>query len=124
VGARLSLGTDSNARISMLEEMRLLEYGQRLRLEQRGALADATGRVATTLLSAATEGGARALNLRAGRIEPGYWADLVVVNLSVPALAELPSEGLLEGLIFGGGNEVIAGTFVGGRWRASGTVSA
>jgi formimidoylglutamate deiminase len=120
-GGRLSLGTDSNARVSMLEEMRLLEYGQRLRVEQRGALADTTGRVATTLLSAATIGGAQALKLRTGRIEPGYWADLVSVNLSAPALAELPGEGLLEGLVFGAGNEVISGTFVGGRWRASAT---
>jgi formiminoglutamate deiminase len=120
-GARLSLGTDSNARISMLEEMRLMEYGQRLRDERRGAFADDTGRVATSLLAAATEGGALALKLQAGRIEPGYWADLVTVNLSAAPLAELPAEGLLEGMIFGAGNEVISGTFVGGRWRATGT---
>ncbi len=120
-GARLSLGTDGNARISMVEEMRLLEYGQRLRDERRGVLADPAGRVATNLLSAGTEGGAQALKLRAGRIEPGYWADLVALDLSAPPLAELPAEGLLEGVIFGAGNEVIAGTFVGGRWRASGT---
>jgi len=60
------------------------------------------------------------LKLRAGRIEPGYWADLVALDLSAPPLAELPMDALLEGLVFGGGNEVISGTFVGGRWRASG----
>ncbi len=119
-GARLSLGSDCNARISMVEEMRFMEYGQRLRDERRGVLTDATGRVATSLLSAATEGGAQALKLPAGRIEPGYWADLVAVNLSTPSLAELSPDGLLEGIIFGAGNEVISGTFVGGRWRASG----
>jgi formiminoglutamate deiminase len=119
-GARLSLGTDSNARISMVEEMRLLEYGQRLRDERRGVLTDPTGRVATTALGAATHGGAQALKLRAGRIEPGYWADLVALDLSAPPLAELPMDALLEGLVFGGGNEVISGTFVGGLWRASG----
>jgi formimidoylglutamate deiminase len=118
-GARLSLGTDCNARISMMEEMRLLEYGQRLRDEQRGALADGSGRVATNLLAAATEGGAQALKLPAGRIEPGYWADLVALDLSAPPLAELPADGLLEGIIFGAGNEVVSGTFVGGRWRAT-----
>jgi formiminoglutamate deiminase len=122
-GARLSLGTDSNARISMLEEMRLLEYGQRLRGERRGALADPSGRVATTALVAATEGGAQALKLPAGRIAPGYWGDLVVLDLTSPSLAELAPEVLLEGLIFGGGNEAISGTFVGGRWRASGTAA-
>jgi formiminoglutamate deiminase len=118
-GARLSLGTDSNARISMVEEMRLLEYGQRLREERRGALAGPTGRVATTALAAATLGGALALKLPAGRIEPGYWADLVAVDLSAPSLADLSTDALLEGLVFGAGNEVISGTFVGGRWRAT-----
>jgi formimidoylglutamate deiminase len=119
-GARLSLGTDCNARISMVEEMRLLEYGQRLRDERRGALVGASGRVATTLLAAATEGGAQALKLQAGRIEPGYWADLVALDLSTPSLAGLPAAALLEGMVFGGGNEVISGTFVGGRWRPTG----
>ncbi len=57
-GGRISLGTDSNARISMLEEMRWLEYGQRLRREVRGALTDVDGGVAATVLAAATSGGA------------------------------------------------------------------
>src|SRR6266540_6960192 len=51
-GSRLSLGTDSNARIDFLEEMRWLEYGQRLRREQRGALRDPAGGVAPALLEA------------------------------------------------------------------------
>jgi hypothetical protein len=34
-------------------------------------------------------------------------------------LAGEPSEGLLEAIIFGGGNEVVAGTFVAGKWRAA-----
>ena len=48
IGGRLSLGTDSNARISAIEEMRWLEYGQRLRGELRGALMDPQGGVAAT----------------------------------------------------------------------------
>ena len=65
-GGRLAIGTDSNNRLSMLEEMRWLEYGQRLGGEMRGGLPDAAGEVAPTLLAAATIGGARALSL-AGR---------------------------------------------------------
>ena len=104
----------------MLEEMRWLEYGQRLRAELRGALPDAAGVVAPTLLAAATIGGARALGLTAGRIEPGCWADFAAVDLRAPALAEVPAARLLDALVFGAGNEVIAGTYVGGRWRATG----
>jgi cytosine/adenosine deaminase-related metal-dependent hydrolase len=72
-----------------------------------------------TLLDAATGGGARALGLSAGLITAGCWADLVAVDLRAPALAEVPTEHLLEALVFGAGNEVIAGTYVGGRWRAT-----
>ena len=72
--------------------MRWLEYVQRLRGEMRGALPDAAGEVAPTLLAAATTGGARALSLPAGRIAAGCWADLVAVDLRAPALAEVPRE--------------------------------
>jgi formimidoylglutamate deiminase len=118
-GGRLALGTDANARISLVEEMRWLEYGQRLRAERRGALADARGGVAGCLLDAATSGGAAALGTGSGRIAPGEWADFVVIDLNAVPLAGEPTEGLLEAIVFGGGNEVVAGTFVGGKWRAS-----
>jgi formimidoylglutamate deiminase len=118
-GDRLALGTDANTRISAIEDMRWLEYGQRLRAERRGALADPRGGVAACLLDAATSGGAAALGLGNGHIAPGEWADFVVVNLNAVPLAGEPSEGLLEAITFGGGNEVVAGTFVGGKWRAA-----
>jgi formimidoylglutamate deiminase len=114
---QLCFGTDSNLRLSVLEDMRWAEYGQRLAGEMRGALADSEGQVATTLLDAATIGGARALGVDAGRITPGAWADLVVVRLDAPSLAGVPPGRLLDGLVFGAGNDVIAGTYVGGRWR-------
>jgi len=120
-GDRLALGTDSNNRLSLLEEMRWLEYGQRLKREMRGALPDEAGNVATTVLATATTGGARALAVDTGRIASGAWADLVAIDLTAPALAEVGPERLLESLVFGAGNEVIAGTFVCGRWRATGT---
>jgi formimidoylglutamate deiminase len=118
-GGRLSLGTDSNARISAIEEMRWLEYGQRLRGELRGALSDSRGEVATTTLEAATSGGAAALGIGAGRIAPGEWADFAAVDLTVPALAGVAASGLLDAIVFGAGNGAIAGTFVGGNWRPS-----
>jgi formimidoylglutamate deiminase len=119
-GGRLAIGTDSNNRLAMLEEMRWLEYGQRLRGELRGALPGPAGDVAPTVLAAATAGGARALGVPAGRIAAGCWADFAALDLAAPALAGVPAERLLEALVFGAGNEAIAGTYVGGRWRATG----
>jgi formimidoylglutamate deiminase len=118
-GGRISLGTDSNARISLLEEMRWLEYGQRLRRELRGALTDVDGGVAATALAAATSGGAAALGIEAGTIAAGAWADFVAIDLTAPALADVPETGLLDAIVFGADNGVIAGTFVGGAWRPS-----
>jgi formimidoylglutamate deiminase len=117
---RLCLGSDSNARISPIEEMRWLEYGQRLRKERRGVLRSGEGEVASTVLDAATAGGARALGVTAGRIETGHWGDLVVIDLEHPSLAEVEVETLAEALVTGADNGVVRGTYVGGNWRKTG----
>jgi formimidoylglutamate deiminase len=114
---RLCLGSDSNARISPLEEMRWLEYGQRLRHERRGVLRNEEGEVAPALIDAATAGGARALGLPAGRIEKDHWADLVVIDLEHPSLAGCEFETLAEALVSGADNGVVRGTYVGGTWK-------
>lgn len=110
------LGSDSNNRISPIEEMRWLEYGQRLATQTRGALRDEEGNVAKLLLEAATLGGAKALGIEAGRIAPGQWADFVAIDLESPALAGWTPETLLESVIFGATEEVVAATCVGGEW--------
>ncbi|MHC4810467.1 MAG: formimidoylglutamate deiminase [Planctomycetota bacterium] len=116
-GIEPSLGTDSNARISMLEEMRWMELGQRLRSGRRGVFRDAGGTVAPRLLRAATERGAAALGIPAGAIRPGMLADLMTIDLNHPAIAGIPAGELDAALIFGAGDEVIEATAVGGRWR-------
>jgi formimidoylglutamate deiminase len=116
---RLSLGSDSNARISPIEEMRWLEYGQRLRKERRGLLRNGEGEVASALLGAATAGGARALGLTAGRLDVGYWGDLVVIDLEHPSLAGCEVETLAEALVSGADNGVVRGTYVGGSYRSA-----
>ncbi|HEX6865342.1 MAG TPA: amidohydrolase family protein, partial [Thermoanaerobaculia bacterium] len=110
------IGSDSNARISHIEEMRWLEYAQRLATERRGILRNEEGNVAKTLFEAATLDGARALGVEAGRLEPGLWADLTAINLDSPALAGWTPETLLEAVIFGATEEVVAATAVGGEW--------
>ena len=116
LGGPVCLGSDSNARISMLEEMRWLEYVQRLATEGRGVLRDGSGRVATVLFEAATAAGARALGIEAGRIEPGCWADFVAIDLTTPSLAGWEPDTLLDALVFGASDEAIAATCVGGEW--------
>jgi formimidoylglutamate deiminase len=111
------LGSDSNNRISPIEEMRWLEYGQRLLTETRGALRDKHGNVAKLLLEAATLGGAKSLGIEAGRIAPGLWADFVAIDLKSPSLAGWTPETLLESVIFGASEEVVAATCVGGTWE-------
>ena len=116
---RLCLGTDSNARIGMVEEMRWLEYGQRLKHERRGVLAGADGGVSGALLSMATVGGSLALGVEAGAIEAGRWADLAALDLDAPELAGCDADSLLDAWVFGAGDRAIAATCVGGRWRES-----
>ncbi len=114
---RVTLGTDSNARICMTEEMRWLEFGQRVVNYTRGVYTDAAGSTARALLRIATENGARSLGVDAGAISPCKWADLVAIDLSAPSLRGCDETTLLETFVFGTGNEAIAGTCVGGKWE-------
>ena len=113
---QLSLGSDSNARISMFEEMRWLEYVQRLAREGRGICRDEAGEVGRTLLGIATRGGARSLGIPAGRLEAGHLADAFTIDLAAPALAGCDADSLLDALVFGAPDRVIDGVLVGGRW--------
>jgi len=115
-GGHLSLGSDQNARISMCEEMRWLEYGQRLAGQCRGVVKNESGEVGRRLFEIATLGGARALGLEAGTIEAGRWADLAAIDLDHPTLAHCPAESLLDALVFGAGDGAVEALMVGGRW--------
>jgi formimidoylglutamate deiminase len=116
LGGSVCLGSDSNARISMLEEMRWLEYAQRLTTESRGVLADDAGQVARVLFESATVNGARAVGVDAGRIAPGCWADFAAIDLDSPTLAGWEPDTVLDSLVFGASDEAVAATCVGGQW--------
>ncbi len=76
---RFGVGSDSNVRIDAAEELRLLEYGQRLTLRQRNVLArdgQSTGR---TLFSAALRGGAQALGAGVAALTSDAPADIVAL---------------------------------------------
>lgn len=99
-GGAFGIGSDSNVRIDAAEELRLLEYGQRLQGEARCVL----GRpdrpsVGASLFVGAVQGGARALGVEAG-IAPGQPADIISLDAADPALAGRKGDPLLDSWIF------------------------
>lgn len=99
--ASICLGTDSNARISMIEEMRLCEYGQRLRDGRRGVCVDSDGRIDRPLIDMATRAGAAALGLKAGIIAPGHLADFTRIDITAPELQAVDTRHLATAIITG-----------------------
>lgn len=116
---RIAIGSDSNVRIDAVEELRLLEYGQRLRCRRRGCLAGSDG-LGAPLWSRLCRGGANALGLDIGALEPGLAADIVVLDRSQPPLAGPVPGRVLDALITGGSNRNIADVYVGGVKRVEG----
>lgn len=113
-GGAFGIGSDSNVRISLIEEVRLLEYSQRLRDLSRNVLAGG-GSVGETLYMGAAAGGARALGRDSGAIEQGRLADLVAIDASSPALCALSEAQLLDGFCFAAGDGVVTDVWAAGR---------
>ncbi|MGH8279495.1 MAG: formimidoylglutamate deiminase [Gammaproteobacteria bacterium] len=113
-GGRFAIGSDSNCRIDAVEELRLLEYGQRLRCEQRARFASATG-LGGVLWQRAADGGGAALAQPVGVLAPGQRADLVVLDEDgAPWLGHGP-DSLLDAFLVGGSRYDIAAVYVGGK---------
>ena len=113
---RFGIGSDSQVSTSPAEELRLLEYGQRLTARRRAVLAAGTGAsVGRTLYDAAARGGAQALGVNAGAIAPGARADLVVLDTESAALCARNEDALLDALIFFGGKPALKEVWVAGR---------
>ncbi|HRK29596.1 MAG TPA: formimidoylglutamate deiminase [Tepidisphaeraceae bacterium] len=120
-GANLCFGTDCNIRLAVPEEMRMLEFGQRLRNEQRGIVVDTSGECGPSLLRLATVNGAHSLGLACGAIEAGRCADFLAINLDHLHLRDTSDDALCDAFIFGCGSEVIDGVWVGGEYISGGS---
>ncbi len=114
-GGAFGLGSDSNIRISMVEELRMLEYSQRLRDGARNVLVSGAGSVGAALYLGAAVGGAQALGRDAGQISVGALADLLAINRETPALCALNDNQLLDGLVFAAGDNVVTDLWSAGR---------
>ncbi|SFD97503.1 formiminoglutamate deiminase [Sulfitobacter brevis] len=114
-GGVFGMGSDSNVLISLTEELRTLEYSQRLRDIARNVMVVGEGSVGDTLYTGAAKGGARALGRGAGDISVGAWADLVAIDSTAPALFTLKRDQLLDGLVFAANDEVVTDVWSAGR---------
>ena len=80
-GGRFGVGSDSNVRISAADELRTLEYGQRLIHRQRNVLGDPTQSTGRRLFELALAGGAQAVGGAVGALAVGNRADFVVLDV-------------------------------------------
>ena len=99
---RWSVGSDSHISRAWPEELRMLEYSQRLTLRQRNVAAQSPpGRSsAATMFEALVEGGSAAAGLRIGRIAVGQRADVAALDLRSSSLLGIPSDQVLDAAVF------------------------
>lgn len=117
-GGRWGIGSDSHISLSPVEELRWFEYGQRLTTRRRNVLAGEgpDTSVGQRLFVQALAGGAQALGRPIGALEVGKRADLLVLDPEHPAVATLPVERLLDGVVFAGNRNPVRDVMVGGKW--------
>ena len=116
-----SIGSDSQVTRSWVEELRLLEYAQRLSQRQRNIAAHCLGQnvpsgsSAAALLQAALHGGLAASGLPLGGIAVGQRADFVTLNCQAPAFLGLPDAYVLDALVFSSPTPAFASVAVAGQ---------
>ncbi|MGB8841242.1 MAG: formimidoylglutamate deiminase [Aliidongia sp.] len=116
-GGRWGIGTDSHISINPIEELRWLEYGQRLAHRRRNRASAPGQSTGATLWRRALAGGAQAAGRAIGRIEVGARADLIVLDGDHPLLAGKAGDRVLDALVFAGNAALVRDTMVGGVWR-------
>lgn len=111
---RFGIGSDSNVLIDVAEELRVLEYGQRLARRTRNVLAMEPGNsTGADLYRASAGGGAQALGAGPAVLRPGAPADIVSLDPAHPVLVGRSGDAILDSFVFAGRKDVIDGV-----WRA------
>jgi formimidoylglutamate deiminase len=119
-GGRFGIGSDSNVRISLTEELRTLEYSQRLRDRGRAMLATEAMSTGRRLFEAAARGGAQAAQRDSGLIQTGVWADLLALDATHVDLEGRNGDALLDSFIFAGDDRMISDVWSSGRHMVRG----
>jgi formimidoylglutamate deiminase len=120
-GGRFGIGSDSHVSQSPVEELRWLEYGQRLQHRQRNvAHVPAQRSVGDFLWQAALAGGAQATGRRVGALAAGRRADLLVLDAQHPNLDGVDHAEVLGRMVFCGNDNLVRDVLCGGRWVVQG----
>ena len=115
-GGTFGVGTDSNVLVGVADELRQLEYGQRLKHRERNVLSSGAGRsTGRTLFDHALAGGAQALAQSTVGLAPGARADIVTLDTAHPSLAGRTGDAAIDGWIFAAGNGAIDCVWAGGH---------
>ena len=116
-GGRLGIGSDSHVSLSVVEELRWLEYGQRLRDQRRNRLyRNDQPMIGRTLYDAALAGGAQALGQPIAGLAVGQRADWLVLDDNDPYLATAQEDAILNRWLFAGGDRQVRDVMVNGQW--------
>jgi len=118
-GVPLSVGSDSHATRCWREELRWLDYGQRLALRRRNvAAAPQAGQPSTAarLFERALLGGGTAAGEPLWGLQPGARADALVADPAEPALLGIAPEHTLDALVFSSPGRPWRDVMVAGRW--------
>jgi len=113
-GGKFGVGTDSNVEIGLANELRMLEYAQRLSVRARNVLAPGGGSTGRALFDAAAAGGAQALGRVSGRLAAGALADIVSFSAASPLIAGRDDDAILDTWIFGGARGLVDSVWSGG----------
>jgi len=118
-GGSWSVGSDSHVSRAWNEELRLLEYGQRLTRGQRNVAAQsgASTSSAANMLQALLQSGQASTALPLGGLQVGNRADCVVLDTASPALCALPGHHLLDAHVFSSPGSAPLAVCVGGQWH-------
>lgn len=114
-GGSIGLGTDSNIAIDLVQEMRLLEYFQRLRDRARTVLGGKNKSTGRYLFDEICRGGAQATGRRSGKIAPGMWADFMALDRNELSIAGLKEDQLLDAWIFSSKGRLVSDLWSAGR---------
>lgn len=116
-GGKFGIGTDSNVKISLFEEIRTLEYSQRLKYRKRIVLKqNNSGSIGRDLIESILDGGQLASGRKTGKIKVGFWADILALDLSSLHYSSLSNDEKLNYLIFSENEKIIDSVFSAGRW--------
>ena len=117
-GGRFGIGSDSHVSQSPVEELRWLEYGQRLQRQQRNIAATPQQRhVGEYLWQSAVQGGAQASGRKLGALAAGCRADLLVLDDAHPNLCGVAVSDVLGSFLFCGNDNLVRDVLCGGRWQ-------